>query len=432
MRHMKVLMIGWEYPPRITGGLAVACQGIARSLARRGHEVIFLVPRLTGHEHHEPGIELIDLRAEMEFFTPEEIARVREFRDRSVQLSPYGRVTALDRFGRETQYSNLDHQSAATVFPIEGGYGDNLYADIHTYAQFASIMARKRDFDVIHAHDWITFPAGIAVADATGRPLVCHVHATEFDRSGERVNQYIYDMERTAFHRATAVVTVSNYTKNILVDRYGVDSGKIMPAHNAIDFEFPAELIEQKKVHKDHIILFLGRITFQKGPDYFVRAAKIVVEHVPNVRFVMVGTGDMYRRMIEMAADMGLGKYFHYTGFLDRDQVKSIYAMSDLYVMPSVSEPFGISPLEAMMHGVPVIVSRQSGVSEVISNCIKVDFWNVDEIAEKIITIVKDRSLRETLRESGRAEAAALNWDDTAHKLEEVYFRLVPATREGW
>ncbi|MBI3395416.1 MAG: glycosyltransferase family 4 protein, partial [Spirochaetia bacterium] len=259
-----------------------------------------------------------------------------------------------------------------------------------------------------------------------------HVHATEFDRSGENVNAYIYDLERQAFHKATAVVTVSNYTRSILIERYGVDPSKITAVHNAIDFEIPEEVFEVRKPVQEKIVLFLGRITFQKGPDYFVRAAKIVVEHAPNVRFVMVGTGDMYRRMIELAADLGIGKYFHYTGFLDRDQVRQMYAMSDLYVMPSVSEPFGISPLEAMMHGVPVIVSRQSGVSEVVANCIKVDFWNVEELAEKMIAVLTDAALSRTLSESGRSEASRLTWEDTARKLEIVYYQLAGALREGW
>ena len=430
MSNYKIFMIGWEYPPRITGGLAVACEGIASSLGRRGNSVRFLVPRMHGDEPVHENVELVDAGTRTELYTTDELEVLRsmalhDFTTRQV-FSPYA---SSEYSGQSlvdiTERLAVMQKQSREIPLLRGGYGDWMYQEIERYARAAYFIAQKTEMDVIHAHDWMTFPAGLACMNATGAPLVVHVHATEFDRSGESVNQYVYDLERYTFHHATAIMTVSNYTKNVLVQRYGVSPEKIFPIHNAVEFELPGAVLERKKALKDHIVLFLGRITFQKGPDYFVRAAQLVLQQIQNVRFVMAGTGDMYSRMIEYAADLGIGKFFHYTGFMNRAQVKRLYSMSDLYVMPSVSEPFGISPLEAMMHGVPVIVSRQSGVSEVIQNCIKVDFWNVEELAEQILRVLHDTELKQNMQQEGHREVQAISWDAPAEKMEQVYGRLV-------
>jgi len=431
MSHFRIFMIGWEYPPRITGGLAVASEGIAASLGKKGNHVRFIVPRLYGDEPYHENVDLIDAGTRTELYTDEELEILQNLARRDYvsqkTFSPY----ASSEYTGESQWVQSEHKvhhhhsGQAAVPLLQGGYGDWMYQEIERYARASYFMAQKFALiDVIHAHDWMTFPAGLAAMNATGKPLVVHVHATEFDRSGDKVNQYVYDLERYTFHHATAIMTVSNYTRNLLIQKYGVTPEKIFPVHNAIDFELPGNLLERKKNIRDHIVLFLGRITFQKGPDYFVRAARIVLDQMTNVRFVMAGTGDMYSRMIEFAADLGVGKYFHYTGFLGREQVKRLYSMSDLYVMPSVSEPFGISPLEAMLHGVPVIVSRQSGVSEVIQNCVKVDFWNVEELAEQILRILRDQELKENMQQEGHREVRAISWDAAAEKMEQVYARL--------
>ncbi|MCB1140383.1 MAG: glycosyltransferase family 4 protein, partial [Leptospiraceae bacterium] len=257
----------------------------------------------------------------------------------------------------------------------------------------------------------------------SGKPLVAHVHATEFDRSGIHGNRYVEDLERHTFHRANAIVTVSNYTRNIIINRYGVSPEKVHAVHNAVEIE--ETLVPVRRPFEDKMVTFLGRITFQKGPDYFVRAARKVIDQNRNVRFVMVGTGDMYARMIELAADLGIGKYFHYTGFLKRDQIKQIYGMSDLYVIPSVSEPFGLTALEAMAQGVPVIVSRQSGVSEVIENAIKLDFWDVDAIAKAILDVIGNDELHSQMKHGGMEEVRRISWSNSAEKMEEVYRRVL-------
>jgi len=429
MQNLRILTIGWEYPPHITGGLGIACQGLVRALARKGHWINFLVPRLWGDEARDEGIELTDVKSRLLTFSEDQILRLSKQFEIFMKNRTYGAYESAQYRPpgvglSESTLSSSAIREAFLEMPMQGGYGDQLYEEIQRYSDFASILATGGNFDLIHAHDWMTYPAGLAARSISGKPLICHVHATEFDRSGESVNQYVYDLERHAFHSCDAIITVSNYTRNILIQRYGVQPEKIFAVHNGIEFEIPESIVENNPVDRtvdDKIVLFLGRITFQKGPDYFVRAAKIVIDKLKNVRFVMAGTGDMYHRIIEMAADLGIGKYFHYTGFLNRQQTRKIYEMSDLYIMPSVSEPFGISPLEAMMHGIPVIVSKQSGVSEIISNCMKVDFWNVNEIADSIIHLLTDNELNTKLRKHGHYEARNITWDMAADRIQDVY-----------
>ena len=422
MKKKSIFMIGWEYPPHITGGLGIACQGIAKALGNLGHSVHLLLPRLFGNEENSSNLELFDVKGKLSSLSKDEIESIGFFH---LLNNPHDIISAYnseDYIPVEENKKILLHEILApdTVL-MSGGYGPNLYNEIHTYARFAESISTRMNFDVIHVHDWMTYPAGLAVMAKTGKPLICHVHATEFDRSGEKVNQYVYDLERNAFERCTKIITVSNYTKNLLINRYGINPDKIQAVHNAVEFEIPAGMVQEPKMFDDKLILFLGRITFQKGPDYFVRAAKIVIEKLSNVRFVMVGTGDMYHRMIELAADLGIGKYFHYTGFLNREQVRYIYSISDLYVMPSVSEPFGISPLEAMMHGIPVIVSKQSGVSEILNSAVKVDFWDVDDLAAQIVRLISDPDLSDNIKDMAQTELESITWEDSARKVSQVY-----------
>lgn len=426
MGGRRIFMIGWEYPPQMTGGLGVACRGLARGLVRRGFEVDFFLPRLEGGELDDQGVRVFSPHAE--HLTTEEIA---EFQREIAVLAEAGKISAYDApdFGAgasAAEFLKRVVEGRTLTHFLRGGYGDHIYSEIYSFAALARLYIRRKAYDLIHAHDWMTFPAALAAAHATRLPLVCHIHATEFDRSGENVNQFIYDLERHAVHDCTLAVTVSNYTRSLLVRRYGAAEDRVFPVHNAVEFELnETERPAEARGVRDPVVLFLGRITFQKGPEYFVRAARKVIEQFGKVRFVMVGVGDMYSRMIELAADLGVGKHFHYTGFLNREQVRRIYGLSDLYVMPSVSEPFGISPLEAMLYGVPVIVSKQSGVSEIIQHAIKVDFWDVDELANSIIEVLRNRDARERLREDGRHEAELITWDHSAKRLEEIFERAI-------
>lgn len=306
-----------------------------------------------------------------------------------------------------------------------GGYSADLFADAERYARLACALAIHERFDVIHAHDWLSYHAGVAVRALTGKPLVCHIHATEFDRSGEHINQGVYEIERMGMHAADRVIAVSRLTKAIVNTRYGVPDEKIDVVYNGVE-QFEAQPEEGAAIEKDErIILFLGRITMQKGPEYFIRAAKRVLEIEEKVKFVVAGSGDMAVRMIEEAAALGIGHKVLFTGFLRGRDVDRVYAMADCYVMPSVSEPFGIAPLEAMRNNTPVIVSKQSGVSEVLTHALKVDFWDTDEMANMIVAVLRYPQLGNTLRERGRFELRGLSWDGAAEKCVKVYGRAI-------
>ncbi len=428
---MRVLLIGWEYPPHIAGGLGIACEGLARSLAARGHQVRFLLPRLYGDEPRVPGLELTapEIPADL---TPAERARLEQGLSdlaHSVEvISPYdSHAYAQGDGGVSRSFGRL---GTGGTLELEGGYGLRLYREIGVYAEMAAIMARRQKPDIIYAHDWMCYPAGLAAKAASGSPLVCHVHATEFDRSGDHPNQYVYDLEHRAVHECDHVIAVSRYTKDILVNRYAVPASKVSVVYNGVDLDRAGGPAGQgERPIRDQVVLFLGRMTFQKGPDYFVRAAQLVIQRMPNVRFVMAGGGDMYHRMIEFAADLGIGAHFHYTGPLSREDVRRLYRTSDLYILPSVSEPFGITPLEAISHGVPVIISKQAGVGELVEGCLKVDFWNVEELAEKIVTLLRNAVLADSLREQSQAEVRRITWGRSAEKLESVFESLMAAQR---
>tara|TARA_Y100001937_G_scaffold128708_1_gene207173 strand:- start:127932 stop:129251 length:1320 start_codon:yes stop_codon:yes gene_type:complete len=438
MKRLKILMIGWEYPPAITGGLGIACRGLAREVAARGHTVYFVLPRVHGNEPQDPGVHLIGLNtrdlpisdAELQdmllHFAEKHGDEIRRFLPVGAYQGP--ELTAeeisrnLDLIRRQLAKQIEDNEAAAERM-LSGGYGSDLIHQIHLYADFCSLLGKRLKVDLVHGHDWMTFPASLGAMVQSDRPLVAHVHATEFDRSGIHGNRYVEDLERHTFHRAQAVVTVSNYTRSIIINRYGVSPERVFAVHNAVEIE--EQQVPSTRPFEDKMVTFLGRITFQKGPDYFVRAARKVIDQNKKVRFVMVGTGDMYPRMIELAADLGIGKYFHYTGFLKRDQIKQIYGMSDLYVIPSVSEPFGLTALEAMAQGVPVIVSKQSGVSEVIENAIKLDFWDVDAIAKAILDVIGNDELHTQMKHGGLEEVRRISWANSAEKLEEVYRQVL-------
>lgn len=286
-------------------------------------------------------------------------------------------------------------------------------------------IARRERIDVIHAHDWMTYPAGLVAKAITGKPLVLHMHACEYDRSGEAVDARIRDLEQAGFDGADRIACVSHYTANTLRRFYRVDKTKLRVVHNAVTHNEATRLLHEEKAIPEPIVLFLGRVTFQKGPDYFIDAAARVIEVEPRVKFVMSGSGDMLPRMVERAARKGLARHMHFTGFLRGRDVERMYAMADIYVMPSVSEPFGISPLEAMALDTPVVVSRQSGVSEVLANALKVDFWDVDGMANKILALLRYPALSQQLVEDGREEIRRLRWDTQGALMKQVYQELV-------
>lgn len=442
---MKVLMLGWEFPPFISGGLGTACFGLTRALDRLGVEVLFVLPRAVAS----------DAATHVQILSPASVAARglsvsqsagvggmfahTQFRAVPANLTPYARpvADASDDFStaapipggrlapgapQRRRPTTTTPQAAATPPGPGDPYGGDLFAEVRRYADVGGALAGAEDFDIIHAHDWMTYPAGIAAKQQSGKPLVIHVHSTEFDRSGLNVNQPIYDLERAGMHAATRVIAVSHLTRNLILQHYGVCTDKVEVVYNAIDDNGGANLPPIPPITREEkIVLFLGRITLQKGPEYFLAAAKRVLEVMDNVRFVMAGSGDMTRRMIELAAEMGIGHKVLFTGFLRGDDVRRVFRMADLYVMPSVSEPFGLTPLEALSNDVPVLISKQSGVAEVLTHALKVDFWDVDEMANKIVAVLRHPPLHATLRDHGSIEVRRFSWADAAANCLKVY-----------
>ena len=342
-------------------------------------------------------------------------------------LSPEEYETKRDEYLRTGQRTwEVPGDVWTQRYTFSGKYGANLMEEVARYAIVAAQVAKNLEgqFDVIHAHDWLTYFAGIAAKRVSGKPLVVHMHATEFDRSGENINTQTYAIERAGMHAADMVIAVSNLTRNIVINRYGVPAEKVVAVHNAVRFAEKEKPLPERGVD-DKIVTFLGRITFQKGPDYFVEAAAKVLKRVPNVRFVMAGSGDMMNHVIRRVAALGIADRFHFTGFLRGDDVQKMFQLSDVYVMPSVSEPFGISPLEAMRSNVPVIISKQSGVAEVLDYAVKVDYWDVDAMADAIYGLITYPALAKMFSERGMAEVTGLKWNNAAAKIKAVYEQAI-------
>jgi glycogen(starch) synthase len=425
---MRSLMFGWEFPPHISGGLGTACYGITTGLLEQDVNVLFVVPRLFGEEDKNK-FRFIDATEIAVDFTNQHYKEVLErlnYIQVSSRLMPYISPEAYSYHSTTEEIDSFSEGNfSSTYFNFSGHYGDDLMKEVAQYAVVASRIAEENQFDIIHAHDWLTYPAGLMARQVSGKPLVVHVHATEFDRSGEKINQEIYDIERKGMHEADAVITVSSFTKQILIDRYGVPEDKITVVHNGV-FPTGNGYEKQSSLNSQHkIVTYLGRITFQKGPDYFVEAARKVLKKLPDTHFVMAGSGDMLLPMIKRVAELRIGSRFHFTGFLKGDETDRMYAMSDVYVMPSVSEPFGISPLEAVRSGVPVIISKQSGVSEVLKNAIKIDFWDTDALADAICGLLKYKTLSNVVARDGVKEVEKLNWNQAALKIKYLYQSLM-------
>jgi len=422
-RPIHVLMLGWEFPPYISGGLGTACHGLTRALDRRGIAITFVMPRAVLQGRSGTGF------TEQKEWDTGAIRSSDPFANLSfavipMNLRPYG-LQGPQPNGRQREFGALPGTHIPRKRVIEGAiYGAKMLAAVERYAKWVVDLAARSCFDLVHAHDWMTFPAAAAVARASGKPFIAHVHSTEFDRSGTQVNQAVYDIERAGMHAANKIISVSNYTRNMLVRHYGVAPARVQVVYNGVDFaDSSGSTVLPSK--DGPMVLFLGRITMQKGPDYFLAAAKRVLEVIDNVTFVMAGEGDMLPRMIEQAAALGIGQKVLFTRFLQGEQVACIFRMADLYVMPSVSEPFGIAPLEALSHNVPVIISKQSGVSEVLTHALKVDFWDIDQMANKMIAVLKHAPLRDTLRAYGRNEARGLRWEDAASTVERIYSEVL-------
>ena len=423
---MRVLMFGWEFPPHISGGLGTACFGLTKGLIQHDVDVLFVVPRLFGDEDKSKFrfINASDIEMDVTSNYYKEMMNKLTYIQVSSHIVPYLSPEEYSYRSTVSHHEGFSGEDRSSFqFDLTGHYGRDLMKEVAQYAMVAGKIAKNNVFDVIHAHDWLTFPAGIMAKQVSGKPLVIHVHATEFDRSGENINRAVFEIEQKGMQEADKIITVSAYTKQILIDKYNIPEGKIKVVHNGV-ISGNGVLKEWNGKSKRKLVTFLGRVTFQKGPDYFVEAARKVLERLPDTEFVIAGSGDMLTRMIKRVAELRLSSRFHFTGFLRGEETERMYGMSDVYVMPSVSEPFGISPLEAIRQGVPVIISKQSGVSEVLKNVLKVDFWDTDALADAISGLLSYDSLAKTFSRDGGKEVEKLTWDRAAVKTKEVYGEL--------
>lgn len=417
---MKALMFGWEFPPHILGGLGTASYGLTKGMWECGDmEITFVIPKPFGdEERHFANI----IGASQTPIAWRDVSR--EYVE-----SRIGKVMDPDLYFslRDHIYADFNYMRTNDLGCIEfsGRYPDNLLEEINNYSIVAGVIARTIPCDVIHSHDWLTYPAGIHAKQVTGKPLVIHVHATDYDRSRGNVNPTVFAIERDGMMQADHIITVSNLTRQTVIDKYGIDPAKVTTVHNAVTPLSEEFLNVEVEKPKDKIVTFLGRITMQKGPEYFVETAAKVLKNNHNVRFVMAGSGDMMDKMINLAAERGIADRFHFPGFQKGKQVYEMLKASDVYVMPSVSEPFGISPLEAMHMGVPSIISKQSGCAEILNNVIKTDYWDVDAMADAIYSIVTYPAMHRQLSEDGLAEVNQITWDKAGRKVIDIYNKVL-------
>ena len=427
---MKVLMFGWEFPPHISGGLGTACYGLTKGLAGfKDVSVIFVVPKAYGDED-QSNMKLLGAnevpvnRKQIQFSSLE--SKVEYYEVESGMI-PY---IDPDEFRKQSAKDASEKTHfAETLYDgkidFSGRYDHNLLQEIYNYSIVAEAIARDTKFDVIHSHDWLTYPAGIAAKRVSGKPLIIHVHATDFDRSGGNVNPQVYAMEKEGMDAADQIITVSNLTRNMVIEKYFINPEKVTTIYNAVEPVSLEEKIRLKKGVDEKIVTFLGRITMQKGPEYFVEAANLVLKKMKNVRFVMAGSGDMMNSMIKRVAELKISDRFHFTGFLKGDDVFDMFKMSDVFVMPSVSEPFGIVPLEAMQSDVPVIISYQSGVSEILNYAIKIDYWDTHAMADAIFGLLNYPSLHNMFKKCGKEEVDNLQWKNSAAQVREIYLQVL-------
>ena len=424
-------MFGWEFPPHISGGLGTACFGLSMGLIKEQVRLLLVVPRAYGDE-------LIPLISASDIVIGEQATSVSTLNQEKMEVSklitipailkPYEMnqpLHAVEEWNWQfvAESKEVVRTERGVRFHFSGKYGPSLLEEVFRYAEVASVIAQQNDFDIIHAHDWLTYLAGIE-AKKTGKPFIIHVHSTEFDRAGENnIDQRVFEIEKKGMDEADTIIAVSHWTKDIIIDKYGIDPGKVHVVHNGV---MPSEDPHFPFIPKisEHVVTFLGRITYQKGPQYFIDAAKRVLDYFPETHFIMAGSGDLLPAMIDQVARMKLSSRIHFTGFLKGKQIHQVWSVTDVYVMPSVSEPFGITPLEAVRAGLPVVVSNQSGVAEVMDHAIKIDFWDTNALADAIINVLKHKVLAETMKRNSKKDIESLTWRRAAKKINQLYHEV--------
>lgn len=410
-------MFGWEFPPHILGGLGTASYGLTKGMVIQNDlSITFCIPKPWGDED-QSFLKIIGMNSTPVVWRDVNWEHVKSRVGAYMDPQLYYDL-------RDHIYADFNYLYTNDLGCIEfsGKYPDNLYEEINNYSIVAGVVARQQQYDIIHSHDWLTYPAGIHAKQVSGKPLVIHVHATDFDRSRGNVNPTVYAIEKNGMDQADHIMCVSELTRQTVIHKYFQDPKKVSTVHNAVS-PLSQDIIDivPKKNPREKIVTFLGRITMQKGPEYFVEAAALVLKKTKNVRFVMAGNGDMMNQMIRLAAQRGIADRFHFPGFMKGHEVYEVLKASDVYIMPSVSEPFGISPLEAMQCSVPTIISKQSGCAEILEKCIKTDYWDIQAMADAIYAICTYPALYEYLKVEGKREVDEIKWENVGHKVRRIY-----------
>lgn len=424
-------MLGWEYPPFINGGLGVACAGLCNALADFA-SITLVVPKVSQQQAEEKFRTIGLNRLDPELLETIEIERVLkesiELHHVDVHLDPY--ATAVEQPVAEQKQIRQEaiktvKQKMKTVkasLNFDDLYGNDVIGKVILYADLVKSLSEKIEFDLIHAHDWMTFLAGMEVKKASGKPLVLHVHSLDYDRAGSESRSWVYETEKNALQNADLIIPVSNYTGSIVKSHYGIEDARIFTVYNGIDHE---KVYKTEKSFPEKMVLFIGRLTGQKGPEYFLEIAARIHKKFKNVRFVIAGTGEKLTHLLEDGAYRQIGNRVHFTGFLNREQIHDLLAIADVYCMPSVSEPFGLTALEAAQFGVPTVISERSGVAEVLTGSLKSDFWDIDLMVKQILDLLTDEKLREKVVQKNNEDLKSLTWRNAAVKVAEAYRNLL-------
>ena len=392
---MKILMLGWELPPHNSGGLGIACYQLCNALSKKDISIEFVLPYNADH-----GIDFMDITA----------------------AHPQGVAHVLRSGIAYDSYKYIKEDGTEEWLDI--------YAQQQLYEESVARLVDEKEYDIVHAHDWLTFRAALRTKESKNCPVVLHVHSVESDRAGSRHgNPLVHEIEENAFLMADRIIAVSQHTKNMIIRDYAIPAEKIEVVHNSIDPSGITPLdadnsyryLEAMKAQGYRVVVNIGRLTIQKGLPNFLRAAKEVIARAPKTLFLIVGSGEQYYELIDMAADLGIGPNVFFTDFQRGKRWRDAYAVGDLFVMPSISEPFGLTPLEAIGYGTPALVSKQSGVSEILQNCLKVDCWDINEMANQMAAVVLNDPLRDELHANAFKEYSRMSWDDASHKVMNVY-----------
>jgi glycogen synthase len=428
MKAPRVLMFGWEFPPAMSGGLGVACLGLCKALAPLV-DLRMIIPKSTTdfvlNNMELIGMNNVSIRELQKIHLEEYYEEIGNVEYLDYALNPYASSFDMESINEARHFlsqNDIDFAGNPERFSIDELYGGDVIKKVIEFAKLAVRLGLTKKFDVIHAHDWMTFLPAMHLKAITGKPLVVHVHSLEYDRGGEHSRGWVYYLEKKAMQAADVVIPVSYYTGDICHKHYGIDSAKILPVHNGID---PINGHRENRTFPEPVVLFLGRVTMQKGPNFYVETAKKVLKSFPDVHFVLAGTGNLTRELIDYTAENGMGNKFHFTGFVNKAQVNELLSMTDVYCMPSVSEPFGLSAVEAVQFEIPCVISQRSGVSEVLKGALKADFWDTDKFADYIIALLRHDTLRKELVDEANRDLKSINWESTAQKVVSIYNKII-------